>query len=146
VEKVRSKDGTTIAFDRLGDGAVVIVLGGATCDRAMTLPLAEQLASRFTVINYDRRGRGDSSRGGTIPVDLIGGVTLPTLVLCGGASPTWMIHTTRRVADAMPNGRHRVLEGQEHVVAPELLAPVLAEFFTDWNYARHRTESRKEPT
>ncbi len=60
MEKVRSKDGATIAFDRLGDGPAVIVVGGATCDRAMTRPLTEQLASHFTVINYDRRGRCDS--------------------------------------------------------------------------------------
>jgi pimeloyl-ACP methyl ester carboxylesterase len=65
VEKVRSKVGTTVAFDRLGDGPTVIVVGGATCDRAMTRPLAEQLAQRFTLINYDRRGRGDS--GDTAP-------------------------------------------------------------------------------
>jgi pimeloyl-ACP methyl ester carboxylesterase len=44
----------------LGDGPTVIVVGGATCDQAMIWPLAEQLAQRFNVINYDRRGRGDS--------------------------------------------------------------------------------------
>jgi pimeloyl-ACP methyl ester carboxylesterase len=60
LEKIKSKDGTTITFDRLGDGPPVIVVGGATCDRAMTRPLAERLAQHFTVINYDRRGRGDS--------------------------------------------------------------------------------------
>ncbi len=65
MERVRSKDGTTVAFDRLGNGPMVIVVGGATCDRAMTRPLAEQLAQRFTLINYDRRGRGDS--GDTAP-------------------------------------------------------------------------------
>ena len=65
MEKVRSKDGTTVAFDRLGDGPTVIVVGGATYDQAMIRPLAEQLAQRFTVINYDRRGRGDS--GDTAP-------------------------------------------------------------------------------
>jgi len=40
-----------------------------------------------------------------------------------------MIDVGRQIADAMPNGRHTVLEGQEHVVVPEVLAPVLAEFF-----------------
>ena len=60
MERVRSKEGTIVAFDRLGNGPTVIVVGGATCDRAMTRPLAEQLARRFTVINYDRRGSGDS--------------------------------------------------------------------------------------
>jgi pimeloyl-ACP methyl ester carboxylesterase len=278
VEKARSKDGTTIAFDRLGDGRVVIVVGGATCDRAMTRPLAEQLAQHFTVINYDRRGRGDSGdtapyavereiedlaalisevggtasvyghssgaglalhaaahglpiarlvlheppyapdgeeerrisweyaerlrailaegrrgdavalfmttvgtpqetvegmrnepwwagleeiaptlaydsevmgdsiRGGTIPVDLVGRVRPRTLVLVGGASPAWMIDICRQFADALPNGGHRALGGQEHIVPPELLAPVLVEFFADRNDARDRMESRKEPT
>ena len=261
MEKIKSKDGTTIAFDRLGDGPPVIVVGGATCDRAMTRPLAERLAQHFTVINYDRRGRGDSedrlpyavereiedlgtliaeaggtasvyghssgaglalhaaaqglpiaklvlhdppftpdgeeerrisqeygekleailsenrrgdaielffrlvgmpqemidgmrhsprwagleeiaptlaydsevmgdiTRGGTVPTDLADRVTPTALVLVGGKSPAFMIDTGRQLADAMPNGRHRVLEGQEHVVAPEVLVPVLAEFF-----------------
>ena len=263
MEEVRSKDGTAIAFERLGDGQPVIVVGGATCDRAMTRQLAERLAQHFTVINYDRRGRddsgdtvpyavereiedlgaliakaggtasvyghssgaglvlhaaahglpiaklvlheppyvpdgdderrisreyaenlrtilaegrrgdavelfmttvgmtqemvdqmrhdptwagleaiaptiaydsevmGDSSRGGTVPVNLIGRVTPPTLVLCGGASPAWLIDIGRQIADVLPNGQHSVLEGQEHVVAPELLVPVVAEFFAD---------------
>jgi hypothetical protein len=42
-----------------------------------------------------------------------------------------MIDTTRRVADTLPKDRHRILEGQEHVVPPEVLVPVLAEFFAD---------------
>ncbi len=49
-----------------------------------------------------------------------------------------MIDIGRQLADAMPNGRHGVLEGQEHVVPPELLAPVLTEFFADGNDAHHR--------
>ena len=78
---------------------------------------------------YDSEIMGDGSRGGTIPADLLGRVTTPTLVLVGGASPAWMIDIGRQIADAMPNGRHSVLEGQEHVVPPEQLAPVLEEFF-----------------
>ena len=46
MESVRSKDGTTVAFDRLGNGPTVIVVGGGTCDQAMTRPLPEQLAQR----------------------------------------------------------------------------------------------------
>jgi len=257
-EKVTSADGTLIAFERFGDSQPVIVVGGATCDRAMTRPLAEELAQHLMVINYDRRGdsgdsapyavereiedldaliadaggeasvyghssgaglalhaahglpiaklvlheppcvpdreeerrisreygeklvailaesrrgdavelfmttvgmpaemvgqmrnepwwaamekvaptlacdseiMGDISRGGTIPTELVGAVTIPVLVLSGGASPDWMIDVGRQIADAMPDGRHDVLEGQEHVVAPEIFAPVLAEFF-----------------
>ena len=61
---VASKDGTRLAFDRLGDGAPVVVVGGLLCGRSRTRGLADalasQLASRRSVINYDRRGRGAS--------------------------------------------------------------------------------------
>jgi hypothetical protein len=40
-----------------------------------------------------------------------------------------MLEVGKQVADALPNGQHRVLEGQEHVVPPEVLVPVLEEFF-----------------
>jgi pimeloyl-ACP methyl ester carboxylesterase len=60
-----SRDGTMIAFDRLGDGPAVVLISGGPADRSSNVPLAEQLASRFTVLNYDRRGRGES--GDTLP-------------------------------------------------------------------------------
>src|SRR5215204_5786027 len=65
MDKVTSRDGTPIAFDRLGDGPPVIVVCGQLCDRALMHPTAEELAKHFTVFNYDRRGRGDS--GDTAP-------------------------------------------------------------------------------
>jgi pimeloyl-ACP methyl ester carboxylesterase len=65
VNIVTSGDGTTIAFDRLGNGPAVIVVGGQLADRALTRTTAEELAKHFTVFNYDRRGRGDS--GDTAP-------------------------------------------------------------------------------
>jgi pimeloyl-ACP methyl ester carboxylesterase len=264
MDKVTSRDSTTIAFDRLGDGPPIILVCGAMCDRALMHPTAEELAKHFTVFNYDRRGRGDSSdttpyaiereiedigalvaeaggtasayghssgaglvlhaaahgvpmakivlhdppyapdgdeearrssreygknlkamlskdrhgdavelfmglvgmpqemvegmrhtprwagleamaptlaydsevmgdigRDGTIPVEQASRVTVPALVLTGGADYPWMIDVGRRLAEAMPDGRHRVLEGQEHSVPPEVLVPVLAEFFAD---------------
>lgn len=60
MDKVTSKDGTTIAFDRLGDGPPVILVSGGSVDRSSNAALAEQLARRFTAFNYDRRGRGPS--------------------------------------------------------------------------------------
>jgi len=63
----RSRDGTGIAFDRLGGSLPIVLVGGPFGYR--TFPelrqLAEYLAARFTVVNYDRRGRGDS--GDTAP-------------------------------------------------------------------------------
>ena len=49
-----------IAFDRLGDGSPIIIVLGAFNTRSTGAPLAEALAAEHTVINYDRRGRGDS--------------------------------------------------------------------------------------
>jgi pimeloyl-ACP methyl ester carboxylesterase len=60
MERVRSKDGTVIAFDRTGKGPALIVVGGAVADRSAVPPQAAVLAPDFTVIAYDRRGRGDS--------------------------------------------------------------------------------------
>jgi pimeloyl-ACP methyl ester carboxylesterase len=60
VETVTSKDGTIIAFDRIGDGSPVVLVSGGSVDRMANAPLAEVLAQRFTVFNYDRRGRGPS--------------------------------------------------------------------------------------
>jgi len=62
MEKVISKDGTTIAFERSGAGPAVILVDGALCSRAFgPMPkLAPLLARQFTVFMYDRRGRGDS--------------------------------------------------------------------------------------
>jgi pimeloyl-ACP methyl ester carboxylesterase len=62
---VTSQDGTSIAFDRSGEGPVLVLVGGALSDRLGAAPLAERLAPRFSVICYDRRGRGDS--GDTAP-------------------------------------------------------------------------------
>jgi pimeloyl-ACP methyl ester carboxylesterase len=67
VGKVGSKDGTAIAFHRIGNGPPVILIDGALCYRGMgqSGQLAELLAQHFTVFTYDRRGRGSS--GDTAP-------------------------------------------------------------------------------
>jgi hypothetical protein len=44
VNRVTSGDGTTIAFERLGDGPAVIVVGGQLADRALTRPTPVQPA------------------------------------------------------------------------------------------------------
>jgi pimeloyl-ACP methyl ester carboxylesterase len=67
---VSSSDGTTIAYDRSGAGPAVILVGGALSHRRFKkmVALARRLSERCTVINYDRRGRGDSDEAGPFAV------------------------------------------------------------------------------
>jgi hypothetical protein len=68
MSRVTSKDGTSIAYDRLGSGPAVILVGGGLDDGSENAPLVPELARWFTVYNYARRGRGDS--GDTLPYAL----------------------------------------------------------------------------
>jgi len=74
---------------------------------------------------YDARIMGDY----TIPTDRAASVKVPTLVIAGGADFPWMRQTAQTLADALPDGEVRILEGQGHDVDPGVLAPVLREFF-----------------
>jgi pimeloyl-ACP methyl ester carboxylesterase len=66
MKTVTSADGTTIAFERFGSGPPLIMVSAAFNTRSgSTEQLAVALQDRFTVLNYDRRGRGDS--GDTAP-------------------------------------------------------------------------------
>lgn len=62
-----SRDGTTIAFTKRGSGPPLIIVDGAFCYRenGPATELASRLAQHFTVLTYDRRGRGES--GDTAP-------------------------------------------------------------------------------
>jgi pimeloyl-ACP methyl ester carboxylesterase len=255
---VTSADGTTIAYERTGDGPALVLVDGAMCHRAAgpMRPLAALLRDSFTVYTYDRRGRGESadttpyavdrevedlraliaraggeayvyaissgaaltlttaaagsgitklalyeppfmaeSEGdarikeytdrlnellaagrkgdavalfmtnvgipaeavagmraqpgwatleaiaptlayddevlgdGTVPRHLASTITVPAVVLAGSASPQSLQRAAKATADALSTAEHRTLDGQTHDVAPDVLAPVLVEFF-----------------
>jgi pimeloyl-ACP methyl ester carboxylesterase len=263
---VTSKDTTIIAYDKLGQGPLVILVGGAFNTRTFgpNASLAPLLAKDFTVINYDRRGRGESTdtlpytsereiediealinehggkaylygissgaalaldaaehisnkiekiaifeapyvvdssrspvpidfteqlttmiklnnRSGAIKYFMTKGVglpsifvammrlmpswkqlkavantapydaaylrsnslgkplnpkqwahiTMPTLVIVGGKSPTWMKNGMKNLADVLPNAKHYVLEGQMHIVQAPAIMPILNNFFKE---------------
>jgi pimeloyl-ACP methyl ester carboxylesterase len=92
---------------------------------ARTQPFWQKQEALAHTLSYDATIMGDYS----LPAELAATVTAPTLVMAGGASFSFMRETARALADIIPEGQHRLLEGQEHNVAPEALAPVLVEFF-----------------
>jgi hypothetical protein len=194
-----SADGTTISFDRSGNGPPVILVLGAFNDRAAGgAVLALRAAARGLPITKlalydppfqitgtspdywtDMAGqivdlvsagrRGDAvelyqTKGVGIPPEvvaqlrlapfwpaleaiahtlaydslvlacppeLLGSISTPTLVLDGEAGPDPLRAAARTVADGLPEGQLRTLPGQTHDLVPEVLGPVLEQFYTD---------------
>ena len=71
VAYVASADGTRIAYERSGEGPPLILVDGALCHRRFgpMIKLAPLLARRFTVIAFDRRGRGESGDTGAYAIE-----------------------------------------------------------------------------
>jgi len=72
MQRVRSHDGTQIAFEVAGSGPPLILVGGAFCDHTAPVagtPIAALLAARFTVVSVDRRGRGESGNKAPYAID-----------------------------------------------------------------------------
>jgi pimeloyl-ACP methyl ester carboxylesterase len=88
---VVSMDGTGIAFECAGQGTPVILVDGALCHRRMgqVAQLAEHLAPHFTVITYDRRGRGASGDRAPYAVDREIEDIATVLNEAGGAACLW---------------------------------------------------------
>ncbi|WP_139274109.1 alpha/beta fold hydrolase [Saccharopolyspora flava] len=55
-------NGTALYYETRGTGPPVLLIMGATGDGGHFDALADLLADEFTVISYDRRGNGRSSR------------------------------------------------------------------------------------
>ena len=85
---VTSRDGTVIAYERAGSGPPVVLVGGAFCERSFAGPLAGLLEPDFTVITYDRRGRGDS--GDTLPYAVTREVEDMGAVIAAAGGPAYV--------------------------------------------------------
>lgn len=77
---------------------------------------------------YDGAVMGDTMSGQPLPRQWATSVTVPTLVIDGGESEAWARTAVAALADLLPAGRRRTLDGQTHVVDPAILAPALTEF------------------
>ncbi|BDP43899.1 alpha/beta hydrolase (plasmid) [Deinococcus aetherius] len=120
-----------LAQGRRGDAmALFLRLVGVPAERiegmrpAPTWPMNEAVAPTLA---YDHGAlMGDEA---AVPVERAASVTVPTLILVGGASYGFMHQTAEKLARAIPDADWRTLEGQTHAVAAPVLAPVLEEFF-----------------
>ncbi|WP_233414767.1 alpha/beta fold hydrolase [Streptomyces sp. N35] len=88
-------------------------------------PLWAEWEALAPTIAYDYAVLGDS----LVPVDRISRIDVPLLVVNGSASFDWMGGSAALVARSARAGRHLTLEGQTHMVDPDVLAPVLAGFY-----------------
>jgi pimeloyl-ACP methyl ester carboxylesterase len=78
---------------------------------------------------YDGMVMGDTMSGSPAPIRRFASITVPTLVIDGGASPAWARNAVGAIVDVLPDAERRTLEGQTHAADPETLAPVLEGFF-----------------
>lgn len=88
-------------------------------------PMWPGLQALAHTLPYDLALGGDQG----IPVDYLAKITVPVLVLGGASSPEWFQRTVEATAAAIPGARLVMLPGQGHNVPPEVIAPVLTDFF-----------------
>ncbi|WP_028778233.1 alpha/beta fold hydrolase [Shimazuella kribbensis] len=88
-----SKDGTKIAYDKIGEGPALILIGGAFSYRKFPgmVQLANSLSKHFTVYNYDRRGRGDSDDKPAYHIDREIEDLEALIEVAGGSSHVWAL-------------------------------------------------------
>lgn len=89
-------------------------------------PFRPALEAIAHTLVYDATILGD----GSLPTEQAGALTIPTLVVAGGASSA-MRDAALALADALPNGHARILEGLGHDIEPAVLGPVLEAFLGD---------------
>ena len=64
METVTSRDGTTIAYERSGEGPPLVLVHGMASTHLTWAFVLPELQEHFTVYAMDRRGRGESGGGG----------------------------------------------------------------------------------
>ena len=88
-------------------------------------PMWAGLQALAHTLPYDLALTGDQG----VPVDYLAKITVPVLVLGGANSPDWFHRTVEATTGAIPGARLVMLDGQDHGAPPEVIAPVLTDFF-----------------
>jgi pimeloyl-ACP methyl ester carboxylesterase len=98
-------------------------------DSEMKPPEWAEMEQVAHTLAYDGAIMGDTMSGRPLPARKWASATSPTLVITGGNSETFFHDGAKALVENLPSAQHYVLEGQDHAVAPSVLAPVLVEFF-----------------
>ncbi|MGX1272499.1 alpha/beta fold hydrolase [Streptomyces phaeoluteigriseus] len=119
-----------LAEDRRGDAVELFLrltgLAEEMIRGARQSPMWPAMEKIAPTLAYDDAVMGD----GLVPRTRLASLDVPVLSLAGSASPDWMRRAARAVAETVPRGTYRSLQDQTHMVDPNVLAPVLTEFFT----------------
>jgi pimeloyl-ACP methyl ester carboxylesterase len=111
---------------------VAVQVPEATVARMEASPMWRGMEAMARSLLHDQAVMEGKMTGTAIREGAWSSVGMPTLVIDGGASPTWIRNSAAMLAKSLPKGRYRSLEGQTHGADPAVLAPVLAEFFSAW--------------
>lgn len=122
IESNRRGDAVRLFMRTVGAPAIFVSL-------MRFMPVWSKLKAIAHTLLYDFRILGENRFGKPLRAEQWSSATMPTLVMDGGKSPDWMRNAMRSLAEVLPNARYRALDGQTHMLKPEALAPVLAEFF-----------------
>jgi pimeloyl-ACP methyl ester carboxylesterase len=117
--------------DRRGDAVALFMQYVGTpaeeMDAMRQSPFSPNLEAVAPTLAYDHPAI--VGRTGAVPAARFAAIRNPALVMCGGSSFPFMRTTAATITQALPNATLRVLDGQSHNVQPQVLAPVLTEFF-----------------
>ncbi|MEP6753740.1 MAG: alpha/beta hydrolase [Candidatus Dormiibacterota bacterium] len=120
-----------LASDRPGDAVALFMalvgMPAAQIEGMRHAPFWAGMEALAPTLAYDHTGI--MGRNGTIPTERAARVDVPTLVMNGGSGAPFMLETARTLGKVIPKAKLRTLEGQDHNVAPEAVAPLLLEFF-----------------
>jgi pimeloyl-ACP methyl ester carboxylesterase len=123
--------GSAIAQDRRADAiATFLPATGLSRDLAEELSQAPAMQAVAPTMLYDFEVMGNTDRGAAIPEQAVRSIDIPTLLLCGDASPSFLRDTASQIVNLLPDGELTVLQGADHGAPAEVVAPVITEFFS----------------
>ena len=107
---------------------VALQMPPAAIADARKAPFWPHLESLAHTLPYDQAIVAPHQAGRPLPAEWARKITLPTLVLDGGDSPTYMRNAVAAVAELLPNAERRTIPGQGHGAPPDVMAPIVTEF------------------